>query len=322
MEPLLKVENLKTYFVVRRGIVKAVDGASFSLNHGESVGIVGESGCGKSMTALSILRLVPQPAGKIVGGRIMFEGEDLLTRSDREMRKIRGAKIAMVLQDPMTSLNPVYTIGMQIFEPIRLHQKLRGKGMVQKAIEALSLLRIPSAESRLADFPHQMSGGMRQRVSGAIALSCTPSLLIADEPTTSLDVTIQAQYLKVLRQVQEEASIGLIFITHDFGIVAKMCDYVVVMYAGRIVEKASAVDLFNQPKHPYTQGLLNCLASAKVRWEKLPSIDGQPPDLSNLPGGCYFAARCSQAMKICREQYPSDTMVGDNHFCSCWLVAK
>ncbi|MDD5038706.1 MAG: ABC transporter ATP-binding protein, partial [Dehalococcoidales bacterium] len=289
---ILQVKDLKTYFYTRRGIVKAVDGVSFTLREGETVGIVGESGCGKSITALSIIRLVPQPAGRIVGGEILFNGEDLLKKSDREIRQIRGKGISMITQDPMSSLNPVFTIGEQIAEPIRIHQKLRGNIVMEKVKEMLRMVRIPSPETRMKEYPHQMSGGMRQRIVGAIALSCQPKLLIADEPTTSLDVTIQAQFMRLLKEVQQQLGVAMIMITHDFGIVARVCDKVAVMYAGKIVESAGIRELFNNPTHPYTIALMNSLPKIEVKVPKLYSIEGQPPDLRNMPAGCAFAPRC------------------------------
>src|SRR6266478_2655764 len=257
--PLLIVEDLKTYFYTRRGVVKAVDGVSFTLNAGETLALVGESGSGKSVTCLSVVRLVPEPAGRIVGGRILFEGEDLLRKTRAEMRRVRGKQIAMVLQDPMTSLNPALTIGTQVSEVVRLHQRLRGASLRERVLQALGRLRIPAPDTRLRQYPHQFSGGMRQRVSSAIALACAPRLLIADEPTTSLDVTIQAQYLELLKEVQAAAGVAVILVTHDFGIVAANADRVAVMYAGRIVEMGSTLQVFDHPSHPYTQALLRCL---------------------------------------------------------------
>jgi len=318
MENLLQVEGLKTYFFTRWGTVKAVDGVSFSLKPGETLGLVGESGCGKSVTALSILRLVPQPAGRIVGGRVVFEGEDLLKKTEREMRKIRGSKISMILQDPLTSLNPVFTIGDQVGEAVKIHQRLSGASLWQKVREMLSLVQIPSPEVRLREYPHQMSGGMRQRVVGAIALSCRPRLLIADEPTTSLDVTIQAQYLSLLKRIQKEYGIALLFITHDFGIVARMCDKVAVMYAGRIVESAEVRELFNCPLHPYTEALMRSVPKVEERVERLVSIEGQPPPLYNLPPGCSFHPRCPEAGTECCTTLPPAFEVREGHMVSCW----
>ena len=290
---VLEVKDLKTYFFTRSGVVKAVDGVSFTVNEGETLGIVGESGSGKSISCLSILRLVPEPAGRIVSGEIFLDGDNLLKKSLSEMRRIRGSKISMILQDPMTSLNPVYTIGNQVIEPIKLHQKLAKQNAREKATEMLSMVKIPAPEVRMKEYPHQMSGGMRQRIVGAMALSCQPRLLIADEPTTALDVTIQAQFLKLLKSLQKELNISLIVVTHDFGIVAKICDRVVVMYAGKIVENAPIRELFNNPQHPYTQALIESLPKLEVERERLASIEGQPPDLGNLPPGCKFAPRCN-----------------------------
>ena len=319
---LLEVENLKTYFFTRRGVIKAVDGISFYVKKGETMGLVGESGCGKTITGLSLLRLVPEPAGRIVEGRIIFEGEDVLKKSPTEMRKIRGSKISMILQDSMTSLNPSFRIGDQVGEVIRLHGMARGRTLLQKVIEALRLVRIPDAEMRIRDYPHQMSGGMRQRVTGAIALSCQPSLIIADEPTTSLDVTIQAQYLRLLKELQEQTKTSLLFITHDFGIVARMCDRVAVMYAGKIVETAETRDIFDNPLHPYTRALMSCLPKIEVQLKILATIDGQPPELGDLPPGCPFAPRCSEVSEKCWRYYPPQTVVGRDHGVSCWNVQQ
>jgi oligopeptide/dipeptide ABC transporter ATP-binding protein len=316
---LLEVRDLKTHFFTRRGVVKAVDGVSFSLDEGETLGLVGESGCGKSITALSIQRLVPQPAGRIVGGEVLFEGEDLLGKTDKEMRDIRGKRISMILQDPMSSLNPVFTIGRQVAEPIKAHQGLRGRKIWEEVKEILTRVRIPSPELRIREYPHQMSGGMRQRIVGAIALSCRPHLLIADEPTTALDVTIQAQFLRLLKEVQQELGLSMIMITHDFGIVARVCDRVAVMYCGKIVESAGIRELFNNPTHPYTIALMKSLPKLEQKLSRLYSIEGQPPDLRNMPPGCAFAPRCSEAMEICKKEYPPVSTVGDGHQASCWL---
>jgi oligopeptide/dipeptide ABC transporter ATP-binding protein len=316
----LDVENLKTYFYTRWGVVKAVDGVSFDLQERETIGLVGESGCGKTVSCLSLLRLVPQPAGKIVGGKILLEGEDLLAKSEREMRRMRGKKIAMILQDPMTSLNPVFSIGYQVKEPIKIHQRARGHMVWQKACDVLGMVKIASPEVRMRDFPHQMSGGMRQRVVGAIALSCQPSVLIADEPTTSLDVTIQAQYLDLLKELQQQTNVSLIFITHDLGIVARMCDRVCVMYAGRIVERAPVVELYDHPAHPYTRALIASVPAADTRVERLYSIEGQPPALHNLPSACLFKPRCAARDDRC-EEYPPEVEVGPQHKVSCWRAA-
>lgn len=313
----LEVRDLKTYFFTRWGTVKAVDGVSFSLKEGQTLGLVGESGCGKSVTCFSILRLVPQPAGRIVGGQIFLQGEDLLKKNEEEMRRIRGAKISMILQDPMSSMNPVFTIGNQLTEAIKIHRGLKGQSLWERAKEALKMVRISSPEVCLKSWPHQLSGGMRQRVVGAISLSCEPRLLIADEPTTSLDATIQVQYLRLLRELQEQNKLTLIFVTHDFGIVARMCKEVAVMYAGKIVETADVRELFNHPMHPYTQALMKSVP--KIEEEgRLVSIEGQPPPLWNLPRGCIFAPRCFFVMDKCRDQYPLLGEIGDGHSVSCW----
>ena len=317
---ILDVQDLHTYCFTRWGVVKAVDGVSFSLRQGEALGIVGESGSGKTMTALSLLRLVPRPAARIVQGKILLEGDSLLEKSEREMRDIRGRRISMILQDPQTSLNPVFTIGNQLIEAINIHHRDRYRGLVQRAINALKQVRVAAPESRVQNYPHQMSGGMKQRVVGAMAISCEPRVIIADEPTTSLDVTIQAQYLRLLREIQEETNLAVIFITHDFGIVAKMCDRVMVMYVGRVVESGPVRAIFNNPSHPYTQALLNSVPKMEERVERLYSIDGQPPALWNLPPGCRFADRCPYADDRCRNEYPPAFRVGDGHTADCWRL--
>ena len=319
--PVLKVENLRTYFRTRWGEVKAVDGVSFELRKGETLGIVGESGSGKSVTMLSMMRLIPMPPGRIVEGSITLDGEDLLQLSESEMSKVRGSKIALIIQDPMTSLNPVLSIGNQVTEAIRIHQDIPKRSVMEKALEVLRKVNIPAAESRVRDYPHQMSGGMRQRVVGAIGISCQPLVLIADEPTTSLDVTIQAQYLKLLRDLQQESGLSLIFITHDFGIVAKMCDRVAVMYAGRIVEVGTVRDIFNAPSHPYTEALLASVPKMEEDVERLYAIEGQPPLLHDLPVGCAFADRCQYVMDRCREEYPPEFPVAEGHYSACWRLA-
>jgi oligopeptide/dipeptide ABC transporter ATP-binding protein len=318
-ETVLEVKELRTYFFTRWGVVKAVDGVSFSLAEGETLGLVGESGCGKSVTSLSILRLLPEPVGRIVGGEIRFAGEDLVHKSEWEMCQIRGSRISMILQDPMTSLNPVFSVGNQIAEAFRIHRRLKGSRLWEKTTEMLRLVKIPSPEVRLAAYPHQMSGGMRQRVVGAIGISCQPRLLIADEPTTSLDVTIQAQYLRLLKELQTEMGLSLIFITHDFGIVAKMCDRVAVMYAGRIVESADVLELFDHPSHPYTQALLHSVPHLEGPMERLAAIEGHPPALYNLPPGCSFAPRCPHVRDLCRQQYPPEVTIGEGHRTRCWM---
>ncbi|MBI3327175.1 MAG: ABC transporter ATP-binding protein [Nitrospinae bacterium] len=317
---ILDVQDLHTYCFTRFGVVKAVDGVSFSLRQGEALGIVGESGSGKTMTALSLLRLVPRPAARIVQGKIVLEGENLLEKSEREMRDIRGRRISMILQDPQTSLNPVFTIGNQLIEAINIHHRGRYRGLVQRAVNALKQVRVAAPESRVQNYPHQISGGMKQRVVGAMAISCEPRVIIADEPTTSLDVTIQAQYLRLLREIQEETNLAVIFITHDFGIVAKMCDRVMVMYAGRVVESGPVRAIFNHPSHPYTQALLNSVPKMEERVERLYSIEGQPPALWDLPPGCRFADRCPYADDRCRHEYPPSFIVGDGHTSDCWRL--
>jgi len=318
---VLEVEDLHTYCFTRFGTVKAVDGVSFHLRQGESLAVVGESGCGKTMTALSLLRLQPRPAARIVKGSIRLEGEELVTKTEEEMRQIRGRRISMILQDPQTSLNPVYTVGNQLLESIRIrHPGDDRKSLLRRAIDALKQVRVAAPDRRISDYPHQISGGMKQRVVGAIAISCEPKVIIADEPTTSLDVTIQAQYLRLLRELQEETNLALIFITHDFGIVAKMCDRVMVMYAGRAVETGPVRDIFNHPSHPYTHALLQSVPSMDEDVARLYSISGQPPALWDVPPGCRFAARCPHADDRCRREYPPAFTVSDGHTASCWRL--
>ena len=318
--PLLELRNLSTHYVSARGtrVVRAVDEVSLSLEAGSTLGIVGESGSGKSTLALTILRLLP-PAARITGGQILFDGEDLRTKSDREMRRIRGKRIAMILQDPMASLNPLFTIGDQVAEPLRVHEGVRKRGAWDRARELLKAVRISAPESRVREYPHQMSGGMRQRIVGAIAISCEPQLLIADEPTTSLDLTIQAQYLNLLRDLQRQHDLALIFITHNLGIVAKMCDQVAVMYAGRLVEWGPVTRIFDAPAHPYTQALLGSIPRMADGRERLTAIEGQPPDLAAPPPGCAFHPRCPHALARCREQTPPETTLVPRHTTRCWL---
>jgi len=316
-EVILKVEDLRTHFFTRTGVVKAVDGISFELHKGETLGIVGESGSGKSMTAWSILGLVPKPAGRIVGGDIIYQGESLLGKSPAEMRKIRGSGICMVMQDPLTSLNPVFNIGNQIIESLKMDGNLSLRVLRQKAIDLMTNVRIPAPETRLAGFPHQMSGGMRQRVVGAIAISRSPNILIADEPTTSLDATIQLQYLRLLKDIQAESGAAIIFITHDFGIVARMCDRVAVMYAGKMVEQSQVEPLFDNPAHPYTEALLKSVPDLDLDVDLLPSIEGQPPSLDNLPPGCAFAPRCPYVFDKCSE-FPPQFVIDAGHTALCW----
>ena len=319
-EVVLSVEDLRTHFTTRWGTVKAVDGISFDLRKGETLGIVGESGCGKSVTMLSLMRLIPVPPGQSVSGKIVLDGEDIVPISEQEMAEIRGSKIALIIQDPMTSLNPVFSIGDQVEEAIKIHQDIPKTSIVDRALEVLRKVNIPAAETRVKDYPHQMSGGMRQRVVGAIGISCQPQVLIADEPTTSLDVTIQAQYLKLLKDIQKDSDLSIIFITHDFGIVAKMCDRVAVMYAGRIVEHGSVRDIFNKPSHPYTEALLASVPRMDRVVDRLFSIEGQPPPLHDLPVGCAFADRCPVVMDKCRDEYPEIKAVSDGHTAACWKV--
>jgi oligopeptide/dipeptide ABC transporter ATP-binding protein len=318
--PLLRVRDLKTYYFGFRGsrVVKAVDGISFSLDEGETFGLVGESGCGKTTTCHSIVRLL-SPSARIVGGSIELEGEDLLTKSPAEMTEIRGRRIATILQDPMASLDPLFSIESQVAEPAYYHRGLRGRPLRQRVKELLSAVRIPSPDARMKEFPHQMSGGMRQRIVGAIAQAGGPRIIIADEPTTNLDVTIQLQYLNLLKDLQRASGVALIFVTHNLGIVAKMCDRVAVMYAGKIVELQSVRGLFYDPRHPYTRALLDSMPRLGVR-EPLYIIPGQPPDLSDLPGGCSFHPRCARAMERCRVEEPGEHATGDGARARCWLA--
>jgi oligopeptide/dipeptide ABC transporter ATP-binding protein len=319
---ILDVQDLRTYFVTRWGVVKAVDGVSFQLRRGETLGIVGESGSGKSVTALSVMRLVPSPPGHIVGGKVLLEGEDILELDDGEMENVRGSRIGMVLQDPMTALNPVFDIEDQVGESLKIHKDMSGEGLKTEVVDMLRKVRIPAPEIRMKDYPHQLSGGMRQRVVGAIGISCDPDVLIADEPTTSLDATIQAQYLRLLRELQETTGVGIIFITHDFGIVAQMCDKVAVMYAGRIVEQGDVRQIFNNPSHPYTEALIQSVPKMEVKEERVYSIPGQPPALWNLPQGCSFADRCRYTHDKCLEAYPDVFTVDKGQTAACWLREK
>lgn len=317
-EGLLTLENLKTYFITKQGMVKAVDGVSFSVGRGEIVGLVGESGCGKSMTSLSILRLVPQPAGQIVGGRILFKNENLLEKSEEEMRQIRGNEISMIVQDAMVSLNQLLTIEYQLSEPIKYHQKVVGS-IWSMCVNLLQKVKVPSPEVRLRNYPFQFSGGMCQRVLIATGISCNPDLLIADEPTTALDVTIQAQILNLLKEIQAEFNTSVIIITHDLAIVAQTCSRVMVMYAGRIVEKANVMTFFKRPAHPYSVGLIKSVPVLKKRVDRLYTIEGQPPSLFKLPVGCRFAPRCKQVQNLCIEAYPPEITLEEGHVVSCWL---
>jgi oligopeptide transport system ATP-binding protein len=303
-DKLVEVKNLKTYFFTDDGIVPAVDGVDFSIRKGETLGIVGESGCGKSVTSLSLLRLVPNPPGRIVEGEMYFNGQDILKKTEDEMRKLRGNDISMIFQEPMTSLNPVFTVGEQIAEAIKLHQRLGKRQAFGKAVEMLKLVGIPSADRRVNDYPHQMSGGMRQRLMIAMALSCNPSLLIADEPTTALDVTIQAQILELMRDLKHRLGTAIMLITHDLGVVAEMAENVLVMYAGKVVEYADVKTIFKAPKHPYTLGLLGSIPRLDQPKEKLYVIEGAVPNPFDMPKGCRFHPRCPDARKVCGIKEP------------------
>jgi len=317
--PRLRVTDLRTHYFGFGGtrVVKAVDGVSFTLEAGETIGLVGESGCGKTTTCYSLVRLLP-PGARILSGRIELEGEDLLTKSQAELREIRGRRIATILQDPMASLDPLFSIYDQVAEPAYYHRALRGQTLRRRVLELLTAVRIPSPERRMRDFPHQMSGGMRQRIVGAIAQAGGPQVIIADEPTTNLDVTIQLQYLNLLKELQRASGVALIFVTHNLGIVAKMCDKVAVMYAGKIVEMQSVRGLFYDPRHPYTRALLDSMPKLGTK-EPLYAIPGQPPDLSALPPGCSFQPRCPHAMDRCRHQEPEEQPVGNGAIAKCWL---
>jgi len=317
--PLLEVHGLKTYYFTFGGrrVVKAAEDVTFTLREGETLGLVGESGCGKTTTCLSIVGLLP-PAARVVDGEIRLAGTDLGKKSAREMRRLRGSAIAMILQDPMASLNPLFSIYTQVAEPAYYHLGIRSRSLRRRVAELLQAVRIPSPATRMRNYPHQMSGGMRQRIVGAIALAGGPKLIIADEPTTNLDVTIQAQYLDLLMDIQQETGVALIFVTHNLGIVAKMCNRMAVMYAGRIVEMGSVRDLFSAPKHPYTRALLGSMAKLGSK-EPLYAIPGQPPDLSRPPNGCAFHPRCGEALVHCATQEPEDVRCGPNWTARCWL---
>ena len=317
-DPLLSVKDLSTHFFTSEGVVKAVNEVSYNLERGQTLGLVGESGSGKSVSALSLLRLIPNPPGKIVDGEVMFDGEDLLGVDDSRMREIRGNDIAMVFQEPMTSLNPVLTIGRQLTEAIELHLELNRSDANAKAVELLNMVGIPAAEQRLFDYPHQFSGGMRQRVMIAMALSCDPKLLLADEPTTALDVTIQAQVLEVMARLSRELGTSVIVITHNLGVVARYADRVNVMYGGRIVESGDASEIYAHPKHAYTLGLLESVPRLDARTGRLIPIEGTPPDLTNLPSGCAFSPRCRFATDQCREERPDLVEFQPGHLVACW----
>ena len=323
-ESVLEVEDLQTHFFTNDGVVRAVDGVSYSVRRGETLGVVGESGCGKSVTALSILRLVANPPGRIVGGAIRLEGRNLLDATETEMEDVRGNEISMIFQEPMTSLNPLFTVGKQIGEAIALHQGLSKRESMDRAVEMLREVHIPEPEQRAREYPHQLSGGMRQRVMIAMALSCNPKVLIADEPTTALDVTIQAQILDLMRETQRTQGQAVILITHDMGVVAENADRVVVMYAGRKVEEAEVDELFDNPGHPYTEGLLGAIPSLETAAHieagrgRLNEIEGMVPSLANLPQGCTFAPRCRYASERCRQEFPSLEHHRPGHWVACW----
>jgi oligopeptide/dipeptide ABC transporter ATP-binding protein len=323
-QKILEIKELRTYFFTYEGVAKAVDGVSCQLEKGEPLGVVGESGCGKSVTALSVLRLIPVPPGRVVGGEILFKGRNLLGLSEDEMRKIRGNRISMIFQEPMTSLNPVFTVGNQIRETFKLHQGLSKKESLEKSIEMLRLVNIPTPERAVERYPHELSGGMRQRVMIAMALACNPEILIADEPTTALDVTIQAQILDLMNKLKEELGMAIILITHNLGVVAETAKRVIVMYAGKIVEEAQTKTLFGNPQHPYTMGLLKSIPvlGDKIRRGKvrLNEIPGVVPSLYELPSGCKFSTRCPFVMDICKEKEPELKEIEKGHFSSCWLA--
>ncbi|MCS7220213.1 MAG: ABC transporter ATP-binding protein [Anaerolineae bacterium] len=323
MGTLLEVKNLRTQFFTQDGVVHAVNGISYTLNEGETLAIVGESGCGKSVGVLSLIRLIPQPPGKIVDGEVWFDGRDLLRLSEDELRQVRGNRIAMIFQDPMTSLNPVLTIGQQIGEALQLHLGMSKQQARQRSIELLEMVGIPDAAKRIDDYPHQFSGGMRQRVMIAMGLSCNPQLLIADEPTTALDVTIQAQILDLVKRLKKEIGMAMIWITHDLGVVAGLAERVIVMYAGYIVEEAGVHDLYADPRHPYTLGLLRSIPRLdKGRQAKLQPIEGLPPDLIDPPKGCPFAPRCSYRIDRCWEENPPLETVARGHRVACWVDVR
>ncbi|MBN4046699.1 ABC transporter ATP-binding protein [bacterium AH-315-P07] len=319
IKAVLSVKNLKTYFYTERGVALAVDDVSFEIPEGKTLALVGESGCGKSMTALSILGLIPDPPGKIVSGSVLFEGRDLVSLPPKEMRGIRGNDISMIFQEPMTSLNPVFRIGDQIGSILRLHEGLDKASANKAAIGLLEQVGIPAPESRVNDYPHQMSGGMRQRVMIAMALACNPKVLIADEPTTALDVTIQAQILDLLRDLQKQRGMAILLITHDLGVVAEMADEVAIMYAGKIIERGPITSVFAVKSHPYTQGLFNSLPNINARDERLETIKGQVPAATDFPDGCRFHPRCPKAMQVCMHKEPTENAIDSDHTTHCWL---
>lgn len=318
---ILEIKKLKTYFFTRAGVVKAVDGISFGLRKGESLCLVGESGCGKTATALSVLRLIDSPPGRIVGGEILYHGEDLLICSSERLRQIRGNRIAMIFQDPQSSLNPVFTVGDQIAEQIKLHLKLKPEPARERTLKLMEQVGIPQVGERIRDYPHQFSGGMKQRVMIAAALSCNPEILIADEPTTALDTTIKAQILDIFRELKQKRNMSLLFITHDLGTVAGIADRIVVMYGGRVAEAGTVFDIFDQPKHPYTLGLINCLLSISTRKDKLTPIPGMIPSLIDPPQGCIFNPRCRRRMPICKKKGPEEVILSGEHLVACHLYS-
>ncbi len=320
-EKLLEIKDLHTFFYTDAGVVKAVNGVSFEVNKGQTIGIVGESGCGKSVMSLSIMRLIQEP-GKIVEGQVFFNGQDLVKLSQSEMRKINGDRISMIFQEPMTSLNPVFTVGNQIAESLILHEKLTKKQAREKAIEMISTVGISRAEGIYDSYPHELSGGMRQRIMIAMALSCNPELLIADEPTTALDVTIQAQILDLLKEIKKKFGTSIMLITHDLGVVAEMADYVIVMYAGRIIEQGHVTDIYLNPMHPYTIGLLKSKPSITTVSDRLYTIPGQVPNLINLPEICYFSDRCKMCKDVCKQGFPKLIDMGNDHFVACTLFGE
>ena len=321
-DELLRVEGLKTHIFLRHGVVKAVDGVSFTIRRGETVGLVGESGSGKSMTLMSIMRLLPVAAARVVGGEVWFDGKDLLRESESTMRRLRGAQIALIMQDALTALNPVLTVGDQVSEPLRYHPSQIDGSVGERVIEVLESVRIPNPEQRLGEYPHQFSGGMRQRVLAAMALGPSPDLILADEPTTALDVTIQAQFLTLIRRLQRETHASALWVTHDLGVVAQTCDRVNVMYAGRIVESGDVRRILGAPQHPYTFALMESVPKLGEKRERLYQIAGQPPDLLNLPPGCPFYERCPLRMEICRREYPPATPVAPDGYVHCWAAEE
>jgi oligopeptide/dipeptide ABC transporter ATP-binding protein len=318
---ILEVNDLHTFFYTKKGVVKAIDGVSFDIDKGEIVGLVGESGCGKSVTSLSIMRLVPQPAGRIVAGQILFNGEDLQKKTDEEMRQLRGDRLSMILQDPMVSMNQILTVGYQLGEVFKYHGKVENS-LREKCIRLLERVKVPSPECRIDDYPFQFSGGMCQRVLISMGVANNPDLLIADEPTTALDVTIRAQILNLMREISQESNTAIILITHDLATVAQICTWVIVMYAGRIVEQAPVKTFYRNPSHPYTVSLIKSVPVLGRRTERLFSIGGTPPNLLSPPLGCRFASRCDRVMDICKTHYPPETEISENHRVSCWLHGR